>query len=73
MERFYSVDPELAKSAYDRLVPDFNETGEMDPERMQFVIDELKSVPGFIEGSVSSDDVLDQANAATKQECAGKG
>jgi ABC-type nitrate/sulfonate/bicarbonate transport system substrate-binding protein len=73
MERFYSVDPELAKSAYDRLVPDFNETGEMDPERMQFVIDEMKSVPGFIEGSVSSEDVLDQANAASQQECAGKG
>jgi ABC-type nitrate/sulfonate/bicarbonate transport system substrate-binding protein len=69
MQTFYSVDAELAKSAYERLVPDFNETGEMDPARMQFVIDEMKAVPGFIEGSASPDDVLDQANAASKQEC----
>lgn len=70
MQSFYSVDADLAKDAYERVVPDFNETGQMDPKRMQFVIDSMASVPGFLEGTVSSDDVLAQAATATQQECA---
>ena len=66
---FYDVEASLARSAYERLVPDFNETGQMDPKRMQFVIDEMKAVPGFIEGSVSADDVLAQAPAGSREEC----
>jgi ABC-type nitrate/sulfonate/bicarbonate transport system substrate-binding protein len=69
-EDFYQVEPALAKTAYEQLLRDFNETAQMEPDRMQFVIDELQQVPGFIGGSATVEDVLQQAEPASEQDCA---
>jgi NitT/TauT family transport system substrate-binding protein len=69
-EEFYGVDAALAKSAYAKLMPDFSPDGAMDPKRLQFTLDALSSVPGFLKGSVSAEQVLRQARPADASACA---
>lgn len=58
-QRFYELEPDLASTVYDLVVPDYNETGEMSVDRMQYLIDTVSSIPGFIEGDVDAKEVLD--------------
>ncbi|HVM13476.1 MAG TPA: ABC transporter substrate-binding protein [Egibacteraceae bacterium] len=56
---FYELDEALASEVYDLVIPDYNPTGEMDVERMQYLIDTVAEIPGFIEGTVTAEDVVD--------------
>lgn len=57
---FYGLDKGLSSQVYDMVIPDYNPTGEFKSERMQHLIDRSASIPGFIKGSVSAKDMLDQ-------------
>lgn len=70
MEGFYDLDPDLAAQVYEMLEGDFNPTGAMDEDRMAFVIDALEGPGGFIEGTATVSDVLQQVEPATEEECA---
>lgn len=59
---FYDLDEDTAEIVYDLVLPDYNATGELDPERLQSMLDTVGDIPGFIEGSHDSEDILDQVD-----------
>ncbi len=64
IEEFYSVDADLAGTIYDLVVPDYNPTGEFSSEDMDYLIKTVSEIPGFIEGTVTSDQVLQEIEPA---------
>lgn len=60
----YDLDDELAEISYEIVVPDLNDTGEFSEEKMQFLLDEVSEIPGFIDGEVAVDDVLENVSPA---------
>lgn len=64
MVDFYELDEALADMMYDMVIPDLDPTGEFEQDRMQFLIDKVAEIPGFIEGTVTAEDVLDQVEPA---------
>jgi len=60
----YDLEEDLAEVAYELVVPDLNPTGEFTEERMQFLLDTVAEVPGFVEGSLEVDDILENVAPA---------
>jgi hypothetical protein len=61
---FYAVEPDLAATIYDLVVEDYNPTGEFAEEDMDYLIDTVGAIPGFIEGDVESSSVLQSVEPA---------
>lgn len=60
----YDLEEDLAEVAYELVVPDLNSTGEFTEERMQFLLDTVAEVPGFVEGTLEVDDILANVSPA---------
>lgn len=69
-ESNYDVDADLARRAYEELVPDFNDSGALAVDRLQETIETIQQVSGFLSGSPQAEDVLQQVAPASEGECA---
>lgn len=56
----YDLDEDIAESVYDQVIPDLNETAMMPQERMDYFIEAVQEVPGFVEGTITGDEMLQQ-------------
>lgn len=56
----YDLDAEIAASVYDQVIPDLNDTAIMPQERMDYFIDTVQEVPGFVEGTITGEEMLQQ-------------
>lgn len=65
IETNYELTPNVAESVYDQVIPDLNETGIMDIERMDYFIDTTQSVPGFVAGEISGAEMLHSVEPET--------
>ncbi|QGH70697.1 ABC transporter substrate-binding protein [Pseudactinotalea sp. HY158] len=65
ISRFYDLDAEKAQVVYDLVVPDYNPTGQLDPQRLQSMLDTVGEIPGFVEGTLAADQILHQVEPAT--------
>ena len=55
---FYAVEPDLADEIYTLVVSDYNRTGEFAVQDMEYLIETVGEIPGFIEGTAKAEDVL---------------
>ena len=55
---FYGVEADLAAEIYTLVVPDYNPTGEFATEDMEYLIETVGEIPGFIEGTAEAEEVL---------------
>ncbi|MCL6550266.1 MAG: ABC transporter substrate-binding protein [Acidothermus cellulolyticus] len=68
---FYSVSADIAKRAYDELMPDFSTDGILPADRLQQTIDTIAKIPGFLNGKPEASQVLQQIKPASESECSG--
>lgn len=60
----YDLDDDIAEKVYDQVVPDLNETGIMPQEKMDYLINTVQEVPGFLEGNITGQEMLQQVEPA---------
>lgn len=60
----YDLDDDIAQISYDLVVPDLSPDGTFSEDHMQTLLDIVGGIPGFVDGTLSVEDILQQVEPA---------